>query len=302
MERKLNDKGEEIFTFDQYPGLEVRPDVITLRDVEEIIPAAKRFPWLVKRLIHLFGIDRVNGLHSRHAMTPGPDFVAGLMEEFRIPIQLDNAGVLDRFRTGAFITVSNHPFGSLDGIALIYIVTRLRPDYKVMVNMILNRISAMRPNFIAVDQSASPDPERRAVSVNGIREGLQMLRTGHPVGFFPAGAIGKTDREGIIVDRLWQPTVLQIIAKAKVPVVPIYFHGTNSRFFNFLGHHCVPLRTLLLPRELFKKFGKPLHVSIGDPVMPYKIAEFGKDYTALGEYLRSLTYRLSGREITSVAD
>lgn len=160
----------------------------------------------------------------------------------------------------------------------------------------------MRPNFIAVDQSASPDPERRAVSVNGIREGLQMLRTGHPVGFFPAGAIGKTDREGIIVDRLWQPTVLQIIAKAKVPVVPIYFHGTNSRFFNFLGHHCVPLRTLLLPRELFKKFGKPLHVSIGDPVMPDKIAEFGKDYTALGQYLRRLTYRLSGREITSVAD
>ena len=302
MEKKLNDKGEEVFTFDQYPGLEVRPDVISVSDVEEMLPAARKFPWLVRRLIHWFGIDRVNGYHARHAMTPGPDFVAGLMEEFQIPLQLDNAEVLERFKEGAFITVSNHPFGSLDGIALIYIVTRLRPDYKVMVNMILNRITAMRPNFIAVDQAASPDPEKRAVSVNGIREALHMLRTGHPVGFFPAGAIGKTDKEGIIVDRPWQPTVLQIIGKAKVPVIPIYFHGTNSRFFNFLGHHCIPLRTLMLPRELFKKLGKPLHVSIGDPVMPDKIAEFGKDYTALGEYLRSLTYRLSGREITSVAD
>ena len=63
--------------------------------------------------------------------------------------------------------------------------------------MILNQLSAMRPNFIAVDQAASDKPDRRRVSVNGIRETLSMLKAGEPVGFFPAGAIGKTDKAGV---------------------------------------------------------------------------------------------------------
>ena len=70
--------------------------------------------------------------------------------------------VLDNLPEGAFITVSNHPFGALDGITLIAEVGKRRPDYKVMVNMILNRITAMRPNFIAVDQKGSDDPAKKA--------------------------------------------------------------------------------------------------------------------------------------------
>lgn len=303
MQTKLNSKGEQVYIFDEYPDIEVRPEVITTGDVAEVVPASKKFKWLVKRLMHILQIDEVNRVHSKWCQTPGPEFVKHLMvDDFKIPLQVDNAELLDRFKEGAFITVSNHPFGSIDGIALIYIVTRVRPKFKVMVNMILNQLSAMRPNFIAVDQAASDKPDRRRVSVNGIREALSMLKAGEPVGFFPAGAIGKTDKEGIIVDRPWQPAVLQIIMKSKVPVIPIYFHGTNSRFFNWLGHHSILLRTACLAREMFKKRGKPMRVTVGEPVSVEKQAEFGKDYEALGAYLRQATYRLSGRDITSVAD
>lgn len=298
-----NNKGEEIYTFDRYPGLEVRPVALSEADIEELVPQAAKFPRLVKWLMHLFQLDEVNRIHSTWSKYPGPEFVEHLMnDEFNIPIEVDGLENLEQFREGPFITVSNHPYGSLDGIALIYLVTRLRPTYKVMVNMILNRLSAMRPNFIAVDQSASTDPEKRKVSVAGVREALNQLKSGSPVGFFPAGAIGKTDKDGIIVDRPWQPIVLQIIQKAKVPVIPIYFHGTNSAFFNFLGHHCVPLRTAWLARELFKKKNKPLRISVGAPVSVEKQAEFGRDYEALGWYLRMKTYDLSGRHITTVSD
>lgn len=300
---KNNERGEEILTFDQYPGIEVRPDVINLGDVAEIVPIAAKYPRLVKWLLHLFQIDEVNRVHSAWCREPGPDFAKHLMvDEFNIGLEVEGMEILERFKEGAFITVSNHPFGSIDGIALIYIVSRVRPEYKVMVNMILNRISAMRPNFIAVDQSASTDPEKRKVSVAGVREAISMLKEGRPVGFFPAGAIGKTDKDGIIVDRPWQQTVLQIIQKAKVPVIPIYFHGTNSKLFNYLGHHSIPLRTACLARELFKKKNRPMKVTIGEPVSVEKQAEFGKDYEALGWYLRMQTYDLSGRHITTLSD
>lgn len=302
MHTAKNKKGEEIYLFDQYPGIEVRPDVLNMADIVEIVPALASHPRLIKWAMHLFQLDEVNRVHSTWCKDPGPEFVRHLMEdEFDIPIDVKGIEILERFKEGPFITVSNHPFGSLDGIALIYLITRFRPDYKVMVNMILNHISAMRPNFIAVDQSASSDPEKRRVSVAGVREALTLLRNGSAVGFFPAGAIGMTDKDGIIVDRPWQPIVLQIIGKAKVPVIPIYFHGTNTRFFNFLGHHCVPLRTACLARELFKKKHKTLHISIGEPVSVEKQAEFGTDYEALGWYLRMQTYDLSGRHVTTLS-
>lgn len=302
MQTVKNEKGEEVFIFDRYPGIQVRPDVLNYDDICEILPAARKWPRLTKWLIHLFRLDEVNRIHSTWCKTPGPEFTRHLItDEFNIDLQVDGMQYLEQFKEGPFITVSNHPFGSLDGIALIYIVSRVRPQYKVMVNMILNRISAMRPNFIAVDQAASADADKRRVSVNGVREALSMLKNGQPVGFFPAGAIGMTDKDGIIVDRPWQPVVLQIIQKAKVPVIPIYFHGNNSRFFNFLGHHCVPLRTAMLVRELFRKKNKPMHVTIGPPVSVEKQAEFGKDYEALGWYLRMQTYDLSGRHVTTLS-
>ncbi|MCM1377987.1 MAG: lysophospholipid acyltransferase family protein [Clostridium sp.] len=303
METRQNEFGETIYTFDEYPGLEVRPDAINFRDLSEAVPALKKHPKLVEWVMHLLQFDEVNRVHSRWAKTPGPEFVKHLIEDdFRVKLQVDNFEILERFKSGPYITVSNHPFGSLDGIALIYIVTQVRPEFKVMVNMILNKLTAMRPNFIAVDAWASDDPEKRRVSVLGIREALKQLKNGEPMGFFPAGAMSKTDKDGILSDRPWQPTILQLIAKAKVPVIPIYFHGNNSKLFNFLGHHFWQMRSAMLPRELFKKRGKPMRVTIGEPISVEKQAEFGKDYEALGWYLRRQTYDLSGRHITSVTD
>ena len=106
--------------------------------------------------------------------------------------------------------------------------------------------------------------------------------------------MSKSDRHNFLVDREWQPSVLQIIAKAKVPVIPIYFHGNNTWWFNFWGHACWPLRSLLLPRELFHhKKNKEMHISVGEPIMPEKQAEFKGDPAALGKYLREKTYELS---------
>ncbi len=278
---------------EKYPGLVVRPEVINYDDVVQAVPKLAGHHKVVDFFMHLLRIDEVNRVHSAWCDTPGPEFARHLIEdEFKTPLEVDNEDVLKRFPEGAFITVSNHPFGALDGIALINLVTRYRPEYKVMVNMILGKISAMRPNFIAVDAWASDDPEKRKVSVNGIREALRQLKNGEPVGFFPAGAMSKTDRSGFLVDREWQPSILEIIGRAKVPVIPIYFHGTNRWFFNFLGHACWPLRSALLPRELFSKKGKPMHISVGEPIMPEEQARFGKDYAALGKYLREKTYAL----------
>lgn len=271
---------------------DVRPDVLTYDDIRKMVPRLDGHPKLVNALLHWLRVDEVNRVHGRWSGTPGAEFVKHLVEDdFKFKMVIDNQSILDDFKTGPFITVSNHPFGAVDGITLIYLITRLRPDYKVMVNYFLSHLTAMRPNFISVD-AWSIDPKKRSVSINGIREVFRQLRDGHPIGFFPAGAMSKTNAKGQLIDRPWQKSVLEIIARAKVPVIPIFFHGSNSWFFNFLGHACWPARSLRLPSEVFRKRNKEVHISVGTPIMPDTIASYKGNLEGLGDLLRSDTYAL----------
>lgn len=274
----------------------VKRTVLDSGDVIAMVPRLKGHEKLVNRLLHWLSVDKVNAVHSKYFDTPGPEFTHSLIREFDITERIDGLEVLENLPEGAFITVSNHPFGALDGIMLIDIVTRYRTDYKVMVNMILGRITAMNPNFIKVDALASDDPAKKAVSMIGIKQCIEHVRAGHPLGFFPAGAVSKVNWRGHLVDRKWQDSVIRLIQKLKVPVIPIYFHGSNSWFFNFLGIVCWQLRTLRLPSEVWRKTHKTLHVSVGDPISVEEQRAHSGSTDELGEFLKSRTYALRDRK------
>lgn len=274
-------------------GNEIRPEVLTFEDIKEMVPALGKHRKLVEKLLHWLWIDRVNDVHARFYTTPGAEFSHHLVEDqFKIRLRLDNAHVLENYNTGPFITISNHPFGAMDGILLLHIVSTYREDYKVMVNFFLNNIRAMRPSFIAVDPSASSDPQKRRISMQGIREAIAHVRAGHPLGFFPAGAVSKVQRDLRIRDRQWQPSVIRLIKQLEVPVIPIFFHGHNSTFFNILGMIDWRLRTLRLPREVFLLTGKEVHVSVGDPIS-VEAQRQCSSLDELGAMLREKTYSLS---------
>lgn len=273
----------------------VKRTVLDAEDIMRMVPPLAGRPKLVNRLMHWLSIDRVNETHSKFFDTPGAPFVRNLIKDFDITLDIDNEHILDNLPEGAFITVSNHPFGALDGIMLIDLVAGRRPDYKVMVNMILGHLTAMSPNFITVDSMASDDPAKQAVSMKGIREVIGRLKQGHPIGFFPAGAVSKVNWRGRLMDRTWQTSVIRIIDKAKVPVIPIFFHGTNTWFFNFLGVVCWQLRTLRLPSEVFRKCHHTMHISVGEPITVEEQLAHAANIEELGNFLKSRTYSLRDR-------
>ena len=270
----------------------IKRTVLDYNDISQMVPWFKGKEKLVNRLLKFLSVDKVNWLHDHNCDTPGPEFAAGLLKDLEIKLRIDNEELLDKLPEGAFITVSNHPFGALDGISLIHIIASRRPKFKVMVNMVLNYISAMRPNFIAVDALASDDPKKKAVSMQGIKSAIMQVRRGEPIGFFPAGAVSKVNIKGQLEDREWQPTIVRLIQQMKVPVVPIYFHGSNSWWFNFLGVVCWQLRTLRLPAEAFRKKGSTLHISIGEPISVEEQIQHSGTVEELGQFLKDKTYAL----------
>lgn len=266
--------------------------VLDYDDIVKMAPFFKGKRRFVEWLMKLLAVDKVNWIHDHNFDTPGPQFCRGLLEDLDIKLRIDNEEVLDNLPEGAFITISNHPFGALDGITLIDIIGRRRPDFKVMVNMILNYIVAMRPNFIAVDQTASDDPAKKAVSMKGIKEAIVRVRQGHPIGFFPAGAVGNYNKHLRFEDREWRESIISLIQKMKVPVIPIYFHGYNSWWFRILGVISWQLRTLRLPGEVFRRKGDTLHISVGDMIMPDEIQAHSGSIKELSDFLRNRTYSL----------
>lgn len=265
-------------------------------DIRKISPIFRgRFgEILIKLGMSLTGLNKVNRIYDTSKHYEGVDFCRHLLDDVGVNVIVENIEVLDQFADQAFITVSNHAYGHIDGIIAIDVIGRVRPDYKMMVNFILGMIDTMEMHFIKVNPYES-GKMAEVSSLEGVKSCIMHLKGKHPLGFFPAGAVSKTKLKGLkmtVQDREWQPSVVKLIKKAKVPVIPMYFTGHNSWFFNFLDLVDWRLRSLRLGHEVYNKKGKTIRVRLGEPIMPSEQQQY-KDADAFGEFLKAKTYALA---------
>lgn len=266
----------------------------TVIDFDELCRISSIFEgkeWLANWVMHTLSVDRINELYSRNCDYHGAAFAQRILEDLEINLCIENEYYLDTLHNGKFITVSNHPFGALDGIILIKLIGSRFPEFKIMVNMVLNYIKVLRGNFIAVDPFSSDNSNRRMITMRGIRAVMDNIQQGMPVGFFPAGAVSKVNSNLRVEDRAWQPSIIRLIQQLKVPVIPIHFYGGNSMWFNLLGMVNWRLRSLLLPSEVFAKQRSEIRVVIGEPITLEQI-ECYKNPKELGEFLKKKTYSI----------
>ena len=65
---------------------------------------------------------------------------------------------------GPLLLVANHPLGGLDGLALMSLILKRRPDVKLLANSVLNRFEAFRPHLLPVDIPSGATGRRCAAS------------------------------------------------------------------------------------------------------------------------------------------
>ena len=241
-------------------------------------------------LMLLMRINKINKLYSELEHTRGIDFVDRLIRKLKITYNVNEEEINRIPKTGPFITISNHPYGGIDSMLLVKVISSVRTDYKVMANFLLQRVDPIKEFILPVN----PFEDRKDVrsSVAGIKESFRHLDEGHSLGIFPAGEVSSYNIHSVAIsDKLWQEPVLKMIKKAQVPVVPIYFTGNNSRLFHLLGLIHPSLRTVRLPSELFNKKKKPIRIRIGNPISVKDQNEF-KEIARFGRFLRAKTYAL----------
>lgn len=260
---------------------------------EEFAKATKidklKMPGLAALLMELMKINKVNELFDKAQPKQGPEFVDAILEGCGIDIEFDEKELKNIPADGAFIAIANHPYGGLEGMVLLKILCMVRPNAKLMANFILKKIPNLADYFVAVNPFENIE---HGSSISGMKNTLALLAKGTPIGIFPAGEVStyKLDQKQV-TDRLWQPVVGKLIAKAKVPVVPIYFHGNNGLLFNLLSLIHPTLRTAKLPSELFNKQGHTIKLRIGQPINVEEIPDYTNPAKLLN-YLRARTYAL----------
>ena len=256
--------------------------------------------WAAKKVLHILDIDRVNDIQSRYPQLKGPDFSEKVLEEVGVKYDIPAEDLKNIPAEGGFITISNHHFGSIDGLILNAVVGARRPDYKLLTTFLLALIPSLREAFLPVDNLSGGKADAR--SINGIRMALRHIADGGAIGFFPAGDVAtwqkkKNRREGgffTIQDKPWADNITKLIKRSGLPVIPIYFEGTNSKTFHRLGLIHRRLRTVRLIHEMFNKPGTTVKVRIGKPILPAELE--GRELTELSWYLRSRCYALKDAE------
>ena len=246
--------------------------------------------FIAEALMQIFRYNKLNRVYSSAYDSDPVVFINSILDQLDIKYEVPEKDMENILSEGPFITVSNHPFGGIDALILLKIITSRRNDIKGMANFLLQKIDPLKEYVLPVN----PFETRKDVksSFKGLKEGLNFLKEGHVVAIFPAGEVSTYQSESnIIIDREWQEPALKFMKLAEVPVVPVYFHGTNSRWFHILGRIHPLLRTAKLASELFNKRHKIIRVRIGKPVTVREQAEF-HDIARYGRYLRARTYSL----------
>jgi putative hemolysin len=275
-------------------------------DSEQAAPESVRFSYsraeqplanrLVIRLIEtISGQPRLERLYRAWTAAPHDGeniFTAGL-RLLRINVHTDESVWAAIPTEGPLLFIANHPFGVVDGLMMGHLATRVRPDTKIMTHSLLCQPPEARDFLLPVDFGGTP--EARVTSVLTRRRTIDWLNSGHAVAVFPAGSVSTAQKplSGQATDAAWHSFVLKLLRVPDLTIVPVFFHGQNSRLFQIASHIHYALRVALIFRETARRIGKSLRVSVGPPFRASDLAGIASRGEVLNA-LRARTYSLAG--------
>lgn len=231
--------------------------------------------------------------HRIPAATSPREFTGLALAELGVVPIIEDEDLAHVPASGGCMLVANHPHGGLDGLILMEVLLRRRPDVRFMANHFLTKFAELRPLFLEVNPFGGN--AARKFNSGAAREALSHLRRGGLLVMFPGGEVSSFDwREKRVLDPEWDTGVARLATQTGVPVVPCFIEGRNSLAFQAAGMVHPRLRTCLLAREMLSPRDQRIGVRISAPIEPEVLASL-PDRAQTTRYLRTKTYLLAER-------
>ncbi|HOY31996.1 MAG TPA: 1-acyl-sn-glycerol-3-phosphate acyltransferase [Bacteroidales bacterium] len=230
--------------------------------------------FIIRYIKHIVHQDEINDFIERNGHLYGLDFVGCIVREYIR--ELHTKGIENIPADRRILIASNHPLGGLDGVALMHVAGKIRPDILFPVNDLLMNIENIRSLFIPINKHGSNAQNLKIINETFASE-VSIL-------YFPAGLCSRKHKHGIIEDLEWKKTFITYARKYRRDIIPTFIDGRNSNFFYNLALVRKKLRIkqniemLYLVDELYKQKNKTINITFGRPI-PYET--FDKKFSDL---------------------
>jgi putative hemolysin len=240
--------------------------------------------WLIKGVIRQ---KRLNQIINKYIEYDGVAFTDRMLEELHLTLEIEGKENLPE--NSRCIFVANHHFGILDGMILGNIVGHKYGRFMGISNDAFNLIPQLKSSVTSVNVYGKS-------AKNQILELDKLYKSDLPINHFPSGEVSRKYK-GKVEDREWQKSFITKAISEKRDIVPIFFHGQNSRLFyaihsirKFLGLKA-NIELILLPSEILKKNKQKIKVTIGKPIK-WAYLDNGTPHQLVAEKLRQYVYNL----------
>ncbi|MBE9476013.1 MAG: lysophospholipid acyltransferase family protein [Proteobacteria bacterium] len=259
---------------------------------------ANSFPSFWKRLfiktVETFTARFQLLLHMRHwENNPDkhPHFWTSVLNEMDVEIQTPPKQLENIPATGSVVVVCNHPHGLVDGVILAWILSKRREDFKIITRALLNGVAVAEKNLLSISFPHEEDAVRKNLYTR--KEALRNVRDGHCVAVFPAGTVSTSKTAfGPVVEADWGKFTSKLVLQSDAQVVPVFFQGSNSRWFQIANRISDTCRQSLLMFEIKHAFHKPQSPIIGKPIGRKVLDRYKTDPEGLMAFLRAETLKL----------
>lgn len=244
--------------------------------------------WL-KKTIHE---EEINSFLEEEGDRQGVPWLWDCLRYLGVELKVEGREHLPAPDDGKLYTfVSNHPLGGQDGVALGAVLgEHYDGRIKYLVNDILMNLHGLAPLCIPINTTGKKS-----------RDFPKMVEAGFAgkdnIIMFPAGLCSRRQKDGQIRDLAWKKTFITKSVSSQRDVVPIFFSGSNSKFFYRLANICKRLHIkfniamLFLVDEMYKNRNKTFTIKIGKPI-PWQTFDRSRSDQEWAAYVREKVYQL----------
>lgn len=229
--------------------------------------------------------QEINAFLQEHQGQRGIDFIDRIFEYFNFSYSISQRERNNIPSQGKVVIIANHPIGSLDGLALLRLVSEVRKDVKIVANDMLMAFEPLHDVFLPLDNMT------RGAYKQSYKNILQALNEEQAIIVFPAGEVSRASPAGIR-DGKWQSGFLHFARKTKAPLLPIFISAKNSLLFYSASMIFKPLATALLAHEMFNKRSAEIKFRVGEMIPHHALESDHLADKALTKRLKKHLYKI----------
>ncbi len=236
-------------------------------------------------------VGMIRKFEKRGAPT-GQPFWRAALDTMGIPLLTPDEEIANIPLEGPVVVVSNHPHGLVDGMILADLIGQRRSDYKILTRALLTGIDEVAASYmISVPFPHEPDAQRKSVEMRA--KSMAHLKEAGLISVFPSGVVASSDTLfGPAIEREWNVFTAQMIRRSGATVVPIFFPGSNSRWYQMANRISSTMRQGLLLHEVVHSCNRPQKPVVGAPISDERMKMLESDPRGFMEWLREHTLSL----------